>query len=132
MPGFYNGYAHLKIVSPWAVKCDIETKFYWTTPYYFYNNPTKYILAHGMMEYKYNHSSNINLFFPIEHEPYSFMFNAGDPLVHMIDTAFTEFHVQYELLQNNLEFYKKYNYDSSTHFVGDYFKRKKLLGKKNV
>lgn len=129
IPNFYEKYTHLKIESPWAISCNKEIKFYWTNPYYYYNEPTKYVLAHGMMEYKYNHSSNINLFFPIEKQSYSIMLKAGNPLVHMIDTSFTDFEIEYELLKDKLEFFSKYNYDSITHFVGDYFKRKKILNK---
>ena len=129
MPGFFPGYTHIKIISPWSIRCSEAIKFYWTNPYYYYNRPTKFIIAHGMMEYKYNHSSNINLFFPLENEPYKFMIKAGEPMVHMIDTNFTEFDVEYELLKDNLEYYAKNNNDSVTSYVGDYFKRRKKLMK---
>jgi len=127
IPGFYNGYTNLKIISPWAIKSSHEVKFYWTSPYYYYDLPTKYVLAPGIMEYKFNHSTNINLFLPVQDKPYQFMLNAGDPIVHMIDTNFTKFDVTYELLKDPLEFYSKYNFNSDTSFVGQYFKRRKKL-----
>ena len=37
------------------------------------------------------------------------MIKAGEPMVHMIDTNFTEFDVEYELLNDNLEYYAKNN-----------------------
>lgn len=64
----YKGFSknegfNIKIKSPWLLKCKEDIKFNWTQPTWNMRDYMKYIhILPGVVDYKYQHYTNINMF----------------------------------------------------------------------
>lgn len=72
---------HIKIVSPWIMSEKTGVNFLFTAPTW--NNPNPFLRAlPGVMNYKYQHSTNINLL-AVKADA-STILKHGEPLIHLI------------------------------------------------
>ena len=81
---FHNStsvYAHMKINSPWAFKCNEDIKFVFTGNTWAIDNPERIVIPPGVIDFKYQNSTNINMFVKIDDN--SAIFNANTSLVHV-------------------------------------------------
>jgi len=77
--GFLKNFHHTKIGSPWMFKCKHDINFSWQKPMYNFENPIDFILMDGVVSYKYQNSTNINLLF--RKSPKTVMIEFLQPLV---------------------------------------------------
>lgn len=54
---------HLKLISPWRLKCDKEVFFQWSDVSWDGERVFKYTTPTAVVEYKYQHATNVNLLF---------------------------------------------------------------------
>lgn len=76
-------YFHLKLSSPWHFKCKEEVNFMWSSPTWNMDNPADYFVPPAVINYKYNSSTNVNLFFMAGAQEKKFIIPAGRPMAFM-------------------------------------------------
>jgi hypothetical protein len=59
--GFLKNYHHTKILSPWLFKCKKDIGWSFQKPMYNFENPLDFILFDGVVDFKYQNTTNINL-----------------------------------------------------------------------
>lgn len=118
---------HAKIISPWRFEEKTGVSFVFMDP--FWNNRDylgKYYTPPGIVEYKYNHSTEINIFAPKHLSRIEI--KAGSPMAHIIPMSDNEIIIKTHLI-NQEEYNKKYpaNIWTNKH---RYLKEKHILEKK--
>ena len=58
----HEKFTHLKIRAPWVIKCDEDVKFVVTQNVWSFNNVDDFIPLTGVVDFKHQHSVNVNLF----------------------------------------------------------------------
>ena len=81
-------YAHIKFDNPWVARCDEDVYFKWESPTWSMTRLNDYILLPGTIEFKYQYSMNVNLFFIKQSKAVMLEMKFGQPLVHL--TPLTE------------------------------------------
>ena len=59
--GFLNGYAHLKIKSPWLLQTKEDIDWVWSHPTYSYPNSHNIVSLPAIVKYTTQHATNINM-----------------------------------------------------------------------
>jgi hypothetical protein len=80
----HNKYQHFKIVSPWHFQCKEDIKFMLVQPTWGFKNPEDFIIPPSVVEFKYQHGSNINFFVRRRQELHSYQISLGTPLYHIV------------------------------------------------
>lgn len=118
---FYSEWHHLKIQSPWVIKANKKIKFAWI-PTTWHDDAHKHLyeMMTGVIEYYYQHTTNINLF--IKKNGGIIEWKSGTPLIHLIplsddkveikthlvdDKEFNKINPQYPNTKNGYGSYKK-------------------------
>lgn len=117
----------LKLNSPWAFTCDEDVDFLLMEPFYsstFYRD-NDIINPPGILEFKYQSSTNVHLAFKIKPEPYTVVLKMGTPLLSLFPLTERPVEIaEYNYLPfpgfNSLSKFPKVN-------VGRYYKKLKLL-----
>lgn len=78
---------HLKLNSPWRLRCDKEVFFQWSDATWEEDRVFKYMTPTAIVEYKYQHATNVNLLFNKERVQ-EIRLHHGTPLVFI--TPITE------------------------------------------
>jgi len=117
--GFIENYSHLKLESPWLFKSKSDVYFSVTQPIWNFNNSPQVIIPPALLEFKYQNTTNINMFFPRTEGEY--VFEAGDPM--MAFTPCTENNVEFKThLLDEKEFAKYKALQTETSFINKYRK----------
>jgi hypothetical protein len=117
--GFLENYNHLKIVSPWLFKSKFDVFFSVNQPIWSFNDNPQIIVPSALLEFKYQHETNVNMFFPKTANEY--LFEAGQPM--MAFTPLTEKEVEFKThLVDYEEFSKCYDLQNQVHFLNKYRK----------
>lgn len=122
----FPDYSHAKLISPWKIQEKTGVKFLWSNAFWF-NNTDNYFVPSGVVEYKYQHTTNVNLLINKKRFPNKFTINAGEILAQVI--PMTEQNVKLHFHAVSEEEYATKFYTPQYTFVGQYFKRKKALEK---
>ena len=77
-------YQHLKLITPWLLRCDEDIKFLLTGPTWNITNPEKMHVLTGIVNFKYVAQANVNTLFIKQEAPFQYNLNVGDPLLHII------------------------------------------------
>lgn len=56
-------YAHLRLISPWVFKTKTDLNWVWSHPVYNFKNPEQFIVLPGLIEFKHQLATNINIVF---------------------------------------------------------------------
>lgn len=89
-PGVWEGYVNVKLSSPWLIECNKDVRFTMIQPTWNQKNPNEMVVVPGVLEFKYQNQSNINLIFPIPKSSSKiYEIKAGD-IVAMLVPQFTE------------------------------------------
>ena len=84
-PGYLNeNYRNIKISSPWFFKTNRFVEFYVGDNVWNRDQLNSYTVLPGVMDFKYQSETNVNLMVEHKKEAYSFRFNTGDPLLTLI------------------------------------------------
>jgi hypothetical protein len=81
--GGFSNYYHSKLTNPWYFKEKTGVHFLFTASTWNLEN-YDFIIPPGILEFKYNHATNVNILIPKKKEDYSFFLSTGKPLVHLI------------------------------------------------
>lgn len=87
-----NEYEHFKIGSPWYLKCNRDVYFQFVQPTYNFDHPEVANILPGIVNYKYQHATAINMIFKKTDKFAKYMFNFGQPMVHIVPIS--EEHVE--------------------------------------
>jgi hypothetical protein len=81
--GFMPSYEHIKFIAPWQLVCKEDVQFVVMQPVWSQTGLEKFITPAGMVNFKYQHNVNINLFFPTDTEG-TYIFEAGQPILNIV------------------------------------------------
>jgi hypothetical protein len=81
--GAFDNWHHMKLDSPWAIREKSGIHFAWIGADWALDHYQLKVLP-GVLEFKINHSANINMMLPIKEDPYSLYIEVGQPLVQVI------------------------------------------------
>lgn len=76
--------AHLKIITPWTAKCDEDIEFLLTPNTWVQENSDRVVALQGVVNYKYQFSTNINLMFRRSEAESIVDLSCATPLVQLI------------------------------------------------
>lgn len=119
----YNNRISLKLISPWYFVCDQPIKFVFTESHYstsFFRDKN-ILMPPGIIDYKFQHSTNVHLSFPILPDPYVVRLRHGTPLVSMF--PLTEGTINFTTKQVSFEEFNNINLHMPKMFIGRYFKQ---------
>lgn len=80
--GFLANYAHIKLESPWRLKCKEDIQWIWSHPAYSFSDNHHTVSLPGIVSYKKQHGTNVNILIHAEKEKEIFI-PQGQPLIHM-------------------------------------------------
>lgn len=124
----FDDYWHMKIVSPWIFREKTGVKFVWTQPIWNMIGINENIMfAPGIMEYKYQHSTNINLF--LSRKNSDFLIEYGTPLVHIFPLSEKPIEIRNHLV-DTVEYLKMGGGDTNIKFNSVYKAKVKTLKSK--
>lgn len=114
---------HLKLVSPWRIREKTGVKFLFTNTLW-HDEDFKPRVLNGIVEYKYQHTSSVNMIVPKNMFPKSITIPAGKELAQVIPLSEKEIVIKMHVV-DTMELLKLQNWIFT--FNGHYFKRKKML-----
>jgi hypothetical protein len=114
---------HLKLVSPWRIREKTGVKFMFTNTLW-HDEDFKPKVLNGIVEYKYQHTSSVNMIIPKNMFPTSQILPAGKELAHIIPLSDKDVVIKMHVVSAQ-ELQKLQNWVFT--FNGHYFKRKKML-----
>jgi hypothetical protein len=97
----YKDYVHIKLKTPWITVCNNDTRFLMTDATWHRDEFENYRVLPGELEFRYQHSSHINLFLPKNDEPKVLELEAGTPICYL--TPLTDQHIDIECKRINSE-----------------------------
>ncbi len=117
-------YAHLKLISPWLFRCKEEIPFIFTGNTWALDNPEKIIIPPGVVNYKYQNITNINLFLKVEGIQVAKL-SADTSLVHIFPMSERDLEIKNHLISESE--YKNLESLGITNFATkSYFKHKSI------
>ena len=106
-------YQHLKIPSPWKLKTNKFTEFIWNDPVWNRSNILDYSVLPGILDYKYQFDTPINLVFKYTDKPYEIDFTLGEPLAMIAPLADCNIKIKHHQISKSewtlLSFVSKYS-----------------------
>lgn len=122
----FSDFIQLKLSSPWFIKEKTGVKFLVNQPTWNLTNMGRNVQVFpGVLDFKYQHSSNINIMFPkIDNR---FMLEAGTPMAHLVPISDKDINLNiHELTEEEAKkLYMMVHYSFS--FVNTYKKIKSLV-----
>ena len=119
-------YGHLKILTPWHIKCNKEINFMFKRPYWNYNPFDADInIVEGILNFKYQNASNINLFLKINQNK-KLLIKFNDPLIYLLPLSEHSIKIKSHLISEK-EFYEIV---PDLTFMNNYRIKKKILKEK--
>jgi hypothetical protein len=118
-------FAQFKITCPWFLKCKDDIKFAWSQPIWNFSKIDQIIVPPGILDYKYQRGSNINIFFPMGKR---ILIESGQPLVNVRPITEKKLKLHRHLVSVE-EMDKVSRINASISFVGKYNKIKQIIKK---
>lgn len=121
----YNNRVSIKLTSPWYFKSNDPAKFMFMESHYstsFFRDQG-IILPPGVIEYKYQHATNVHMLFPIKPEEYVIRIKHGTPLISMFPMFERKLNFKTELIPYNK--FADFNTHMPQMFIGRYFKQQR-------
>lgn len=124
----YADYIHAKLTPPWMLVEKTGVKFTWNQFDWTENISADFRILSGIVEYRINHSTNINLFFK---KKSIISVSAGEPLVHLVPISEKEVSLQQHIISEReyTEMWEKFAIRSSV--LGHYKQMKEYYAKKD-
>ena len=115
---------HTKFRSPWVFKEKSGVNFSWQQPFYYQLNKLNRLhIMPGIVNYKYQHATEINIFFAKEKSRIEL--NHNDPLVHLIPLSDKEVEIKNHLVdEKEIKKLKDVSYRTKFHGMYRYNKDK--------
>jgi hypothetical protein len=121
---------HLKIISPWLLFEKTGINFHVCMPFWHHiKTLDKVFIPPGIVNYKYQHTSHINMFVPRADDLIEF--TAGTPLLHLIPLTERKVEVKNHIV-DDAEFLKLHKHAGlRSRFLNSYMLQKKILKASN-
>jgi hypothetical protein len=99
-------FLHAKIINPWIASCNQTTSWLMIRPTYssFSFDENGVIFCDGIVQFKSNFTMNVNLFFPLDRDPYNVSFSAGEKFFRLIPLS--EKNVSVNIKECSEEYFK--------------------------
>jgi hypothetical protein len=122
-----SDFFHFKFLSPWKFVEKTGVQFMMMNT--FWHDPKqRHVTPAGILDYKYQHTTNINMFIPKNVFPQTLTIHAGTPVSHIIPLSDKSIVLhQHEVTEQ--EYIRKYMGFPFT-FNASYYKKKKILESK--
>jgi hypothetical protein len=119
-------YKHLKLMSPWLVKCKEDMNWVYTQNTWLFDEPDSVIIPPGIVDFKYQSSTNINLFMNLEYlkNKKQLILESGMPIVNMIPMSDRNIEIKKHLITTQ-EFINIKKLSTRISFHNSYIKIKK-------
>ncbi|MEN9389820.1 MAG: hypothetical protein RLY61_904 [Candidatus Parcubacteria bacterium] len=118
-------YTHLKIVSPWIFHCKEDIQFVYSGNTWALNNPEQIIIPPGVVNYKYQSVSSINMFIRMNGTQIASI-DAGTSLVHIFPMTEREVEIKTHIIEEK-DFRNMENLGANNFTAKSYFKHKHLI-----
>lgn len=79
----FNGFFHLKLISPWLIREKTGVKFHFG-PTSWSHEKYDFVMPPGVLDFKMNHAAHVNILLRPRPDPYQFVIEFGEPLAHII------------------------------------------------
>lgn len=96
----HTGYFHVKIDSPWLFKTKEDIPWTYNQPTWNLNSIDSYTILPGVVSYKYQTTTNINMFIHPKFD-HKFLIEAGQPIAHLIPITEKEIVIKNHLLSED-------------------------------
>ena len=123
-----NEYGHVKIHTPWLIECKEDINWMWVQNTWAFSNPANLIIPPGVVNYKYNTNTDINMFFNFQNYHRNFIIKNGTPMVNIIPMDNRRVKVHVHKLSEE-EFMSKRERLIPTSFLNKYGTTKNLINK---
>lgn len=111
---------HVKLINPWVFKCDEDVPWVWTSPSW---NTIKtnnvYSTLQGTVEYKYQHTANINMLIYKNHQWNTIHIPFRTPIAHAIPLTTRPLKIVHHLAEKT-EFDMLYHRAAQVKFLNKY------------
>ena len=91
-------YEHVKLLSPWTIKCNRDIKWVFQCPTWNFMRPEEIIIPPAILDYKYQGATHVNMFFRYSEEPKTIDLTAGMPLAHIIPLSEDKIELKHHLV----------------------------------
>lgn len=118
-----KGFNHIKLVSPWRIKEKTGVNFLYTNCFW-HDDQFKPVVVNGVVEYKYQHTTSVNMLIPKKMFPAELTIPAGKELAQVIPLSESDVNIKLHTV-TPLEYERLNAYNFAMN--GQYFKRKKML-----
>lgn len=124
-------YQHIKIGSPWFLKTNESINWQLLQPVYNYNTPDKVVILPGMLNFKYQRQTNVNMIFTRSADVGTkHRFKRGQPLIQLIPYTEKELVIKTHLVsQEEITKLNSLSYHSTFH--NNYHKMVSILKAKD-
>ncbi len=116
MAGAYPDYQHYKLISPWNIKEKSGVNFLMTQASWHTSNPCGFHIPTGVLEFKYQHSTHVNLVAPKQEKLKEHDILPGVPLVYLVPLTEKKIKINIEVVSqqemNKLDTYHHSFYNS--------------------
>ena len=119
-------YQHLKLDSPWLMSCSEDISFLAVEPGWQFDVLKNIRILSGVVSFKYQSSTNINMFCLREEKETSILLEAGIPMYHYIPLTDRKITLKTHLISDE-HYFKIKSIATPTKFVRHYSARKKIL-----
>lgn len=123
-------YQALKIVTPWHFLCDEDIDFMFTDLSWCKDKPEEYITPNGIIDFKYNTATNVNIVIPKDEKDKIITINADTPMVQIVPLSERKLVIEQHLItERELEEVLAHGHGGKF-FNASYYKNKKSRAKK--
>jgi hypothetical protein len=125
-----NAYQHLKIMSPWVIRCEEDIDFAVIQPTWNFNTPEYMFIPPGTLNFKHQTNTHINFFWKRDKEQKLHNLTFGQPLMHFIPLTERKIQLQHHLVSVE-ELNRVISINTATSFTNKYKRNINRLKKNN-
>jgi len=126
--GGFPNQPHLKLMNPWLITCNTLTPFLITEASW-HKTTNDFVIPQGIVEFRLNTGSHVNMFLSESNEEKTIMLEAGNPIVYLTPLEDVEVDIKVKEISKE-EWDRLLNYRFS--FKNNYKKMLNLFGRNNA
>ena len=118
---------HMKICSPWRISASKDIKFLFVKPAWQYDTikDSSFDVLSGVVNFKYQHHTNVNIFIHRRDEEQNILIPHGQPLLHMIPITNKKIKFRYHLVTTDSIAWRKLSIEGLK-FSNRYFHSRRI------
>lgn len=125
--GFLENYHHLKLLSPWMLRCNKDIKFSFTEDTWnLQSNSSNIRVLNGVVDFKYQHGTNVNIMFPKTEKNY--LLKCGSSIANLRPNTENKVILKVHCV-TDFEYNKLLDVTKNYYFVNKYAKNKSAMKK---